>query len=57
MSGLAGKPVRFRSHLTGGSLYAFRVAPDERGAGHGYVAGRGPGFTGPIDTVGGNVTR
>ncbi|MDY0169522.1 MAG: hypothetical protein RBS80_23470 [Thermoguttaceae bacterium] len=27
-------------------------SPDASGAGHGYVAAGGPGFTGPTDTVG-----
>ena len=49
---LAGTPVRFRFHLTNGSLYAFWVSPDESGASHGYVGAGGPGFTGPTDTVG-----
>ncbi len=53
LSALAGKPVRFRFHLTNGSLYAFWVSPDKSGASHGYVAAGGPGFTGPTDTVGG----
>ena len=52
LSALAGEPVRFRFQLTNGSLYAFWVSPDESGASHGYVAGGGPGFTGPTDTVG-----
>ena len=49
---LAGKPVRFRFHLSGGSLYAFWVSPERSGASHGYVAAGGPGFTGMMDTVG-----
>ena len=52
LSSLAGKPVRFRFHLTNGALYAFWVSPAESGASHGYVAAGGPGFTGPTDTVG-----
>jgi hypothetical protein len=52
LSGLIGKPVRFRFHLKRGSLYAFWVSPDESGASLGYVAAGGPGFTGPRDTVG-----
>jgi len=55
LSELAGKPVRFRFHLTHGRLYAFWVSPDASGASHGYVAAGGPGYTGPIDTVGGAV--
>jgi len=49
---LAGKPVRFRFHLTNGALYAFWVSPDANGASHGYVGAGGPGFTGWLDTVG-----
>jgi hypothetical protein len=49
---LAGQPVRFRFHLTSGRLFAFWVSPEATGASHGYVAAGGPGFRGPIDTVG-----
>ncbi|HZT78843.1 MAG TPA: hypothetical protein VFA26_01370 [Gemmataceae bacterium] len=52
LSALAGKPVRFRFHLKNGRLYAFWVSPERTGASHGYVAAGGPGFTGPMDTVG-----
>jgi hypothetical protein len=52
LSSLAGKPVRFRFHLRNGSLYSFWVSPEASGASHGYLAGGGPGFTGPTDTVG-----
>ncbi|HJN09862.1 MAG TPA: hypothetical protein QF564_14345 [Pirellulaceae bacterium] len=52
LSSLAGKEVRFRFHLTNGSLYAFWVSPTEAGASHGYVLGGGPGFTSHADTVG-----
>jgi len=52
LSVLAGQPVRFRFHLKDGSLYSFWVSPDESGASYGYVAGGGPGFIGPRDTVG-----
>jgi hypothetical protein len=52
LSGLAGKPVKFRFHLTSGKIYAFWVSPDETGRSGGYVAGGGPGYTGPTDTVG-----
>jgi hypothetical protein len=53
---LKGKPVRFRFHLKNGSLYSFWVSPDESGASYGFVAAGGPGFTGPMDTVG-NTTQ
>ena len=46
---LIGKPVRFRFHLTNGSLYAFWIGKDERGASGGYVAAGGPGFRGAKD--------
>ena len=49
---LAGKPVRFRFALRRGALYAFWVSRDASGRSDGYVAGGGPGFTGPADTVG-----
>ncbi len=52
---LAGKPVRFCFIMKKGRLYSFWVSPDESGASHGYVAGGGPGFTGPTDTVGTRV--
>jgi hypothetical protein len=52
LSGLAGKPVRFRFYLKRGALYAFWVSPDASGASHGYVAAGGPGFTSNVDTVG-----
>jgi hypothetical protein len=49
---VSGKPVRFRFHLTRGSLYAFWVSAEKSGASRGYVAAGGPGFTSPTDTVG-----
>jgi len=52
LSALAGQPVRFRFLLKDGSLYSFWVSPDKSGASYGYVAGGGPGFIGPRDTVG-----
>lgn len=52
LSAVAGKPVRFRFHVKSGQLYSFWVSPDTSGASYGYVAGGGPGFTGPVDTVG-----
>ena len=52
LSDLAGKPVRFRFHLSNGDLYAFWVSPDTSGASYGYVAAGGPGFSGAMDTVG-----
>ena len=52
LSSLCGKSVRFRFHLTRGSLYAFWVSPAPDGASHGYVAAGGPGLTAPTDTTG-----
>jgi hypothetical protein len=52
LSGLAGRPVRFRFHLRKGSLYSFWVSPDETGASRGYVAAGGPGYPATKDTVG-----
>ncbi|MFO0965310.1 MAG: twin-arginine translocation signal domain-containing protein [Gemmataceae bacterium] len=49
---LAGQPVQFRFHLTGGKLYAFWVTPEATGASHGYIAAGGPGFDGLTDTAG-----
>ena len=55
LSALAGKQVRFRFHLLAGSLYSFWVSQDESGRSDGYVAGGGPGYSGPTDTVGRTV--
>ncbi|NLE60097.1 MAG: hypothetical protein GX616_17235 [Planctomycetes bacterium] len=52
LSALAGKPVRFRFHLTRGKLYSFWISYDESGASNGYVAAGGPGYTESRDTVG-----
>jgi hypothetical protein len=52
LSALAGRPVRFRFHLSAGSLYAFWISKDERGASQGFVAAGGPGFSGPRDDGG-----
>jgi hypothetical protein len=52
LADIAGRPVRFRFHLTAGSLYAFWISPSPTGASHGYVAAGGPGFTGTSDTIG-----
>ena len=35
LSSLKGKTVRFRFHMTRGSLYSFWVSPDKSGASHG----------------------
>lgn len=52
LSSLASKPLRFRFHLRGGSLYSFWVSPERSGVSRGYVGAGGPGFEGPVDTVG-----
>jgi len=52
VSALRGRSVRFRFSLRHGALYAFWVSRDATGRSDGYVAGGGPGFTGPTDTVG-----
>jgi len=52
VAALAGRPVRFRFTLRQGALFAFWVSRDGSGRSDGYVAGGGPGFTGPCDTVG-----
>jgi hypothetical protein len=52
LSRLAGTPVKFRFTLQQASLYAFWVSGDESGASHGYTGSGGPGFNGPVDTVG-----
>jgi hypothetical protein len=57
LSAVAGKPVRFRFHLTRGQLYAFWVSADASGASRGYVAAGGPGFTAATDTVGSAAYR
>jgi hypothetical protein len=57
LSALRGKSLRFRFHLTRGSLYAFWVSPNETGASRGYVAAGGPGYTGMVDTVGSGARR
>ncbi len=51
VAALRGKPVRFRFHLTRGSLYAFWVSPDASGASRGYLAAGGPGYDGVVDTI------
>jgi len=52
LGAVAGKAVRLRFHLRGGSLYAFWVSPSAAGESRGYVAAGGPGFSGPTDAAG-----
>jgi len=54
LKSLAGQSVRYIFQMDRGDLYSFWVAQDQSGASHGYVAGGGPGFTGPTDTIGNN---
>jgi hypothetical protein len=55
LASLKGRPVQFRFRLINGELYSFWVSADSAGASRGYVAAGGPGFTGPIDTVGSRI--
>ena len=52
LKGLAGKTIRFRFHLTGGSLYAFWVSTDGSGASNGHMAAGGPGLPDSRDILG-----
>jgi hypothetical protein len=52
LSALQNKPVRFRFHVRGGSLFSFWVSPHASGASFGYVAAGGPGYTSHKDTRG-----
>jgi hypothetical protein len=49
---LKGRPVTFRFHASNTKLFSFWISPNKSGASNGYVAAGGPGFTGPIDSVG-----
>jgi hypothetical protein len=51
LAAFAGKPMRFRFHLTQGALYAFWVSADEDGSSGGYLAAGGPGYEGLRDTI------
>jgi hypothetical protein len=46
---VVGQNVKFRFHLTKGSLYSFWVTSDENGASGGFVGAGGPGFNGVRD--------
>jgi hypothetical protein len=52
LASLAGKPVRFRFHMTNGKIYSFWVSPDESGASYGYVGAGGSGYNGVVDNKG-----
>jgi len=45
----AGRPMRFRFHLTAGRLYSFWVAADREGASNGFLGAGGPDFAGVRD--------
>jgi hypothetical protein len=49
LSAVAGKPVKFRFHLTNGQFYAFWVSADANGHSHGFVGAGGPGFASDVD--------
>jgi hypothetical protein len=49
LSALAGTPVKLRFQVSRGSLYAFWITDDAKGASHGYVGAGGPGFSGVRD--------
>jgi hypothetical protein len=44
LTAAAGKPVKFRFHVTDGRLYSFWVSRDRSGASGGYLAAGGPGL-------------
>jgi hypothetical protein len=52
LSSLAGRPVRIHFEVTNGALYSFWISRDDTGRSDGYIAGGGPGYDGPTDTVG-----
>ena len=52
LSVLKGQPVVIHFEVGNGALYSFWVSKDHSGRSDGYVAGAGPGFTGPTDTAG-----
>jgi len=51
LAAFAGRAVRFRFHVTRGSLFAFWMTPDANGASNGYVGAGGPGFNGVRDSA------
>lgn len=52
LSALSGEKVKFRVHLTNGSLFSFWVSSSQSGSSNGYVASGGPGFNGAKDVTG-----
>lgn len=51
LSTLRSTPLRFRFHLTNGSLYSFWMSHERSGASNGFVAAGGPGLKGDMDIV------
>jgi hypothetical protein len=51
LSTLRSTPLRFRFHLTNGSLYSFWMSHERSGASNGFVAAGGPGLKGDMDMV------
>ena len=51
LSTLRSTPLRFRFHLTNGSLYSFWMSHKRSGASNGFVAAGGPGLKGDMDMV------
>ena len=49
---LKNRPVRLKFKLSNGKLYSFWVSDKSNGCSNGYIAGGGPGFNGPVDSVG-----
>lgn len=52
LDAVRGTAVRFRFHLTDGSLYSFWVSDDQRGASKGYLGAGGSAYGGVIDHSG-----
>jgi hypothetical protein len=50
LQSLAGRPVRLRFLASRGRLFAFWVSRWPSGESSGFVAGGGPGFSGPVDS-------
>ncbi len=52
LDAVRGKAVKFRFHLSNGSLYAFWVSRSASGASHGYLGSGGPGYDTLMDDRG-----
>jgi hypothetical protein len=57
LDAIRGKPVKFRFHLSNGSLYAFWVSHDASGASNGYLGSGGPDYDSLIDTKGNGISK